>query len=415
MNNIDNTSIQKLHDNLALFSVFLFPHRIKKEYGVPDFHKEIYNHVLENHERSIYLAPRGHSKSTILSFIYVLHQVLFKECQFIIIISDTLQGAEKFLEAIKYELETNKLIIKLFGKFTATRSWDGKGRGRWTEKEIVTSSGATVMAKGSGQQVRGSLKLGKRPDLIICDDLENENNTSTPELRKKLENWFNGSILPAYEGRIIIVGNILHEESLLANLWKASTGRQLGQRYKDDLLKSKPGVMWQGLFFRNVDDDGNGIWPKKFSKERINMIKEDFKARNSLVTYYREYENRSRASEEVEIQESYLSNYHDLAFEKHPVSGGNGYLWKVDEGEDVKVPVATTIGVDLGFTKSKRSNFSAFVPLHMEFGGQRYLDDIIKLKMDVADAIELIFTLRRSTTSRGSYSRRMRWMPFCNG
>ena len=125
MNNTDNSSIQKLHNDLAVFSVFLFPHRIKKEYGVPDFHKEIYSHVLENHERSIYLAPRGHSKSTILSFIYVLHQVLFKERKFIIIISDTLSGAEEFLEAIKYELETNKMIGKLFGNFVSKRSWGG--------------------------------------------------------------------------------------------------------------------------------------------------------------------------------------------------------------------------------------------------------------------------------------------------
>ena len=270
----------------------------------------------------------------------------------------------------------------------------GEGTGKWTEKEIVTSNGITVRAKGAGQQVRGSLKLGKRPDLIICDDLENEDNTSTPEAREKLAKWFDGTILPAYEGRIIIVGNILHDESLLANLWKAATGRQVGQRYSDDLPKSVPNRMWQGLFYRNVDDNGEGIWQKKFSKKRIAMIKEDFKSRNNLQTYYREYENRSRGSEDIEIPESYVSHYHDLTFEKHSVSGGNGYLWKVDEDGDTRIPVATTIGVDLGFTKNKRSNFSAFVPLHMQFSGQKYLDDIIKVKIDVLDAIELIFTLR---------------------
>ena len=242
--------------------------------------------------------------------------------------------------------------------------------------------------------MRGSLKLGKRPDLIICDDLENEANTGTADSRAKLSDWFDGTVLPSYEGKIVIGGTVLHEESLLSNLWKAATGRQVGQRYADDLPKSKPGMMWQGLFYRNIDENGQSIWPKKFSNARIAQIKKDYELRNNLKTYYREYENRSRGSDDIEIPESYLSHYHDLDFEKHPTSGGNGYLSKVDETGDTRIPVAATIGVDLGFTKNKRSNFSAFVPLHMQWNGQKYLDDIIKLRMDVADAIELIFVLR---------------------
>ena len=394
MNGADNISLKELHDDLALFSMVMFPHRIEKKYGIPEFHKEIYRHVLENHERSVYLAPRGYSKSTILSFVYILHQVLFKERKFIVIISNTLKHAVDLLEAIKYQLETNNNIKKHFGNFVAKRSWDGEGVGKWTESEIVTNNNITIRAKGAGQQLRGSLKLGKRPDLIVCDDLEDESNTITPDVRAKCADWFDGTVLPSYEGRIIIVGNILHEESLLANLWKTATGRQVGQRYSDDLRKSKPGGIWQGLLYRNVDDNGDSIWPKKFSNERIALIKADFASRNNLKTYYREYENRARGDDDVEIPENYVSHYHDLAFEKHSVSGGNGYLWKADEDGDTRIPVATTIGVDLGFTKNKRSNFSAFVPLHMEFSGQKYLDDIIKLRMDVADAIELIFTLR---------------------
>ena len=394
MNLADNPNLKQLHDDLALFSVVMFPYRIEKKYGIPEFHKEIYKHVLENHERSIYLAPRGYSKSTILSFIYILHQVLFEERQFIVIISNTLQHAVDLLEAIKYQLEANKAIRKMFGNFVAKRSWEGVGVGKWTEKEIVTNNNITIRAKGSGQQLRGSLKLGKRPDLIVCDDLEDEDNTGTPDVRAKCADWFDGTVLPSYEGRIIIGGTILHEESLLANLWKAATGRQVGQRYSDDLRKSKPGAMWQGLFYRNIDEKGDSIWPKKFSNERIAQLKADFASRNNLKTYYREYENRARGDDDIEIPESYLSNYHDLDFEKHPTSGGNGYLWKVDETGDTRIPVSTTIGVDLGFTKNKRSNFSAFVPLHMQFDGQKYLDDIIKIRMDVADAIELIFTLR---------------------
>ncbi len=152
--------------------------------------------------------------------------------------------------------------------------------------------------------------------------------------------------------------------------------------------------MWQGLFYRNIDENGQSIWPKKFSNARIAQIKKDYELRNNLKTYYREYENRSRGSDDIEIPESYLSHYHDLDFEKHPTSGGNGYLSKVDETGDTRIPVATTIGVDLGFTKNKRSNFSAFVPLHMQWNGQKYLDDITKVRIDVVDAIELIFVLR---------------------
>ena len=110
MTAIGNTNLKKLHDDLALFSMILFPHRIQKKYGVPNFHKGIYSHILENHERSIYVAPRGHAKSTILSFVYILHQALFEEREFIMIISDTLPASVDFLEAAKNEMETKSLV-----------------------------------------------------------------------------------------------------------------------------------------------------------------------------------------------------------------------------------------------------------------------------------------------------------------
>ncbi|HEB13521.1 MAG TPA: hypothetical protein ENI13_00915, partial [candidate division CPR3 bacterium] len=88
---------------------------------------------------------------------------------------------------------------------------------KWREDMIILNNGTIIRAKGQGFQIRGF-----RPDMIICDDLEDENIIYSKDQRAKLEHWFFRTLLPSLkpEQNLVYVGTKLHTQSLMSNLQK---------------------------------------------------------------------------------------------------------------------------------------------------------------------------------------------------
>lgn len=159
-------------------------------------------------------APRGHAKSTNLTFKDTLHAVLYMYKHYCILISDSSEQAEGFLEDIKNELEDNADIIEDFGIL--------KGDKAWRSSVILTKTDIKVEAIGSGKKIRGRKHRNWRPDLIVLDDIENDENVNTPEQRRKLKSWFEKAVSKAGDTYtdIMYIGTVLHYDSLLNNILK---------------------------------------------------------------------------------------------------------------------------------------------------------------------------------------------------
>ncbi|WP_206458908.1 phage terminase large subunit [Anaerovorax sp. IOR16] len=157
-------------------------------------------------------APRGHAKSTNFTFKDTLHAIVYEYKHYPIILSDSSDQAEGFLADIKTELEDNKAIHEDFGNL--------KGKKVWKTGVILTSTDIKVEAIGSGKKIRGRRHRNWRPDLIVLDDVENDENVNTPEQRKKLENWFYKAVSKAGDTYtdIVYIGTILHSDSLLSKV-----------------------------------------------------------------------------------------------------------------------------------------------------------------------------------------------------
>jgi hypothetical protein len=160
-------------------------------------------------------APRGHAKSTAVTHCYTIANIVFRERSFILIVSDTETQAVFFLQDIKKELTENEDLIKLFGI---------KGLVKDTDSDFIIEfddgTQCRLIAKGSGQSLRGVKWDGKRPDLIIGDDLENDEIVMNKDRRIKFQRWFTGTLQPALakHGIIRIVGTILHMDAMLNRL-----------------------------------------------------------------------------------------------------------------------------------------------------------------------------------------------------
>ncbi|WP_113673485.1 phage terminase large subunit [Vallitalea guaymasensis] len=180
-------------------------------------------------------APRGHAKSTTFTFKDSIHAIVYRYKHYIMILSDSSDQAEGFLGDIKCEFEENRLIIEDFG--------DLKGS-KWTDSVFITKTGIKVEGIGSGKKVRGRKNRNWRPDLIILDDVENDENVNTPEQRKKLANWFYKAVSKAGDTYtdIVYIGTMLHYDSLLAKVLKNPSYKCV--KYKGIISFAKNQDLW---------------------------------------------------------------------------------------------------------------------------------------------------------------------------
>jgi hypothetical protein len=165
--------------------------------------------------KEVQAAPRGHAKSTLTTLILPLWCVVFKLRRFIGVISDTTEQAEEFLESIKAELEVNERLLADFPIAC------GEGR-TWQTGKILTRNAVKIACWGKRKRLRGVRFGSRRPDLVVLDDLENDENVDSPEQREKDRKWFFKAVMKV-GGRYtvyLVVGTILHYDSLLARLLK---------------------------------------------------------------------------------------------------------------------------------------------------------------------------------------------------
>jgi len=168
-------------------------------------------------------APRGHAKSTITSLILPLWCIVGEKRKFIGLVSDTTEQAADFLEFIKAELDANERLIEDFP--------EACGEGRvWKMGQAITRNHIKIKCWGKRKAMRGARHGSTRPDLIVCDDLEGDENIDSPQQRAKDREWFFKALMKIGSRRTVtvVVGTILHYDSLLAQLLKRPgwTGRK---------------------------------------------------------------------------------------------------------------------------------------------------------------------------------------------
>ena len=241
--------------HLFFFLVY-FPHYVK--YEVAPFQDEIFELTQDASKKLVCIvAFRGSAKSTIVTFSYTLWAILGKQNKkYVLIVCQTRAQAKQHMMNIRYELETNDLLKSDLGPFREENDTE------WASSSLVFENvGARITIASLEQSIRGFKHNQYRPDLIILDDIEDLNSTKTLESRTKTFDWFSREVVPLgdVDTRIILVGNLLHEDSLMMKL---KTKIEKGEM--DGVFK------WYPL----VDDDGNCLWSGKFDRpEKIEALR----------------------------------------------------------------------------------------------------------------------------------------------
>ena len=242
--------------------------------ATPAFHREIMATALEAEQTGrgvILAAPRNHAKSSLFSLLYPLWCAVFRRKRFIVILSSSGTQAELFADGIKKEIEQNEQLIADFGPLCGDDyglQWRNTDMliahpKRDAQGHIVTDrlghpvadTTLRLVARGAGASVRGLRSRAYRPDLVIADDLETDELVGTAEQRLKMRNWWYRAVEPLSDpgvGQTVVIGTILHHDSLLANLLS-----------RTDVYTTHT--------YKAIQADGSVLWPERWSRETLEL------------------------------------------------------------------------------------------------------------------------------------------------
>jgi hypothetical protein len=212
-----------------------------------DFHKRATKRVLNNPE--FYEArpwSRELSKSTRTMF-EVLYLTLTGKKRNVILTSDSETNAERLITPYKINLEKNQRIINDYGV--------QEQLGHWESTDFVTRKGVAFRALGAGQSPRGAKNEEIRPDVLLIDDFDTDEDCRNPETIKKKWNWLEQALMGTRSISnpllIIFCGNIIAKDCCMTRAIKMADYSEI-------------------INIRN--NDGLSSWPNKNKEEHIDRV-----------------------------------------------------------------------------------------------------------------------------------------------
>jgi len=319
----------------------------------PRFHREGWDLYASQIAFAGVVAPRGHAKSTAFTHDYTLAAALFRVEQFIVIVSATEDLAINHLGDISKEFSENEDLRAEFGVVRLVI--DAK-----TEIVVAFDDGyeCRIIVKGSGQKMRGLKWRGKRPGLIVCDDLEEDEQVENKDRREKFRNWFMRALKPCLRrgGKIRIHGTILHEDALLNRLVHDKT--------------------WKILFYRahaSFDDFSEILWPERFDEKALREIRQSFIEQQNMAGYSQEYLN-----DPFDNSEAYLRKSDFIAMKE----------------EDYDSPKKVYAGCDFAVSKADKANRTSFTVAGADPANLLHFLDQYVGRWDTLEWVEVLFQMQ---------------------
>ena len=305
---------KKVFDPVSGYDYFVshyFPHYVRSA-SRSELHDYLFKTLPEilQDPKSVNMAtaaPRGEAKSTLVSQLFTLYCLVTQKKRYALIVMDSINQAYPMLESIKVELEFNQRLRIDFPEVA--------GQGRvWQATTILTKANQKVEIAGSGKKLRGLRHGAYRPDLVVLDDIENDEQVRSAEQRDKLHEWLKKTVLPlGVPGEkldVVYIGTILHYDSVLnrtlaSKAWKTAKFKALKKMPDDMALWDK----WEDFFLNEGEavadafyhanqaamDKGSEVsWA---ARPLLALMK--IRARDGHATFDSEYQNDPLSSDDA--------------------------------------------------------------------------------------------------------------------
>ena len=236
---------RELESDPVAWCKWMFPAYAKYEFA--PFQVRAIKRLTQNDEWYEVLSwSRELAKSTIVMMV-LMYLALTGRKRFFVLTSATVESATRLLAPYKANFEANPRLKQLYGQQV--------NLGQWTERDFSIRKGAKFLALGAGSAPRGSRNEAIRPDVLIADDYDTDEDCRNPETLKKKWDWFNEALYPTRsisEPTLIIwCGNIIAKDCCV---------KRAGEK----------AMHWDIVNIR--DKQGRSTWPAKNSEEMIDRV-----------------------------------------------------------------------------------------------------------------------------------------------
>jgi hypothetical protein len=236
-------------------------------YEFAGFQEKAIRRILSHQENwyEVLSWARGLAKSTIVMFI-VTYLVLTGKKKNIILVSNSYENAVKLISVYRGQLEANERIRFYYGRQCGAK---------WKEDHFITRGGVSFMALGAGQSPRGNKNEAVRPDCLLMDDFDTDEECRNREIIKRKWEWFEQALYFTRDVSepllTVFCGNIIARDCCVV---------RAGNKAGELATLTPPLGHWDIINLRmaninhpNPKEDyarGTSVWPEKNTEEAIN-------------------------------------------------------------------------------------------------------------------------------------------------
>lgn len=226
------------------------------------FHKDATKRLLKNdrwYEVRAWSRELAKSSRIMMETLYLVFTGKVKN---VLLISSTQDAAIRLLKPFKIIIEESQRIKADYG--------NQRYSGEWSDTEFTLVIGASFRAIGAGQSPRGTRNDNFRPDMIIIDDYDTDEECRNPNIIDKKWNWIEQALIPTVSVsgnyRIVFNGNIIAKDCAITRAIKKANH----------------------VSIVNIrDSKGKSSWPEKNSEKDI----DDILRMISFISAQKEYFN----------------------------------------------------------------------------------------------------------------------------
>ena len=318
------------------------------------FHYRISDILLFERRNFAIEAFRECAKSEYVTKAFPLYRLLFPsfDALYIVLILKNQRNATKKLKEIAAIHQSDPVL-----SLNLVKTVEQSAEAYEVELRDWKDCRVRIEAYGKGTTLRGINWQGRRPDIVILDDVQDFEDAQSPTVLEKDWERSLSDVKPvSKDGRIFIIGNNLGEKCLIERIFQ----------HADDL-------MFETLRIPAIDEQGNPTWAEKFSLEFLLQEKEAYRKAGKLEVWYRERLCQAIAAENQVFKREYFRYYSPNDIPKLLQS--------------CRVYAA----VDLAISQKETADYTAIAVVAVNSENHWFVLDVIYGRFNPSETIEKLF------------------------